>query len=67
LRALVSSTTSLHAELVDAPDPHPDRNQALVEVKAFSLNRGETKRLASMKPGSARAASGPAGAFGVVG
>ncbi len=52
MRALVSSTTSPHAELADVPDPHPDRNQALVEVKAFSLNRGETKRLASMKPGS---------------
>lgn len=52
MRALVSSTTSPHAELADVPDPHPDRNQALVEVKAFSLNRGETKRLASMEPGS---------------
>jgi NADPH:quinone reductase len=52
MRALVSCTTSPHAELADVPDPHPDRNQALVEVKAFSLNRGETKRLASMEPGS---------------
>ncbi len=52
MRALVSCATFPHAELADVPDPHPDRNQALVEVKAFSLNRGETKRLASMEPGS---------------
>ena len=52
MRALVSSATPPHAELASVPDPHPDRDQALVEVKAFSLNRGETKRLASMAPGS---------------
>jgi NADPH:quinone reductase-like Zn-dependent oxidoreductase len=40
------------AQLEDVHDPHPERNHALVEVKAFSLNRGECKRLASMEPGS---------------
>jgi NADPH:quinone reductase-like Zn-dependent oxidoreductase len=52
MRALVASAAFPHAEMADVPDPCPDRNQALVEVKAFSLNRGETKRLASMEPGS---------------
>lgn len=34
------------------PEPEPERSQALVAVSAFSLNRGETKRLATMEPGS---------------
>ncbi|MGI8428716.1 MAG: zinc-binding dehydrogenase [Solirubrobacteraceae bacterium] len=52
MRALVSSSTPPHAELAEVPDPAPQRNQALVAVSAFSLNRGETRRLASMEPGS---------------
>lgn len=52
MRALVSSSTPPHAELADVPDPQLERNQALVAVSAFSLNRGETRRLASMEPGS---------------
>jgi len=52
VRALVSSGTPPHVELAEASDPQPDRGQALVEVRAFSLNRGETRRLASMEPGS---------------
>ncbi len=52
MRALVSSAAPPHAELADAADPEPERGQALVEVGAFSLNRGETKRLAMMEPGS---------------
>ncbi len=52
MRALVSSATPPHAELADVLDPEPGRNQALVAVSAFSLNRGETKRLATMDPGS---------------
>jgi NADPH:quinone reductase-like Zn-dependent oxidoreductase len=39
------------AEIREVPDPEPHRNEALVEVKAFSLNRGETVRLASMQDG----------------
>jgi NADPH2:quinone reductase len=53
MRALVASATPPHAEFAEVPDPQPDRGQALVEVRAFSLNRGETRRLASMEPGSA--------------
>jgi NADPH:quinone reductase-like Zn-dependent oxidoreductase len=51
VRALVASATPPHAELAEVPDPQPDRAQALVEVRSFSLNRGETRRLATMEPG----------------
>jgi len=52
LRALISSATPPHVELAEAPDPVPERHEALVEVRAFSLNRGESRRLATMEPGS---------------
>ena len=52
MRALVSSGSPPHAELAEHPDPRPAKNEAVVEVKAFSLNRGETRRLASLEPGS---------------
>lgn len=52
MRALVSRPTPPYAEIAVVENPHPERNQAVVEVRAFSLNRGETKRLASMEPGS---------------
>jgi NADPH:quinone reductase-like Zn-dependent oxidoreductase len=52
MRALLSSPSPPYVELGQAPDPVPERHQALVEVKAFSLNRGESRRLATMEPGS---------------
>jgi NADPH2:quinone reductase len=52
MRALVSRTTPPFAELADVEEPRPAPGEALVEVRACSLNRGESKRLATMAPGS---------------
>jgi NADPH:quinone reductase len=52
VRALVSASSPPHVELAEVSDPEPERHQALVEVKAFSLNRGESRRLPSMEPGT---------------
>ena len=35
-----------------SPTRSPVHDQALVEVQAFSLNRGETRRLESLEPGT---------------
>jgi NADPH:quinone reductase len=47
--ALVAAPPS--TDLREVPDPRPRSDEALVEVRAFSLNRGETVRLASMQDG----------------
>jgi NADPH:quinone reductase len=52
MRALVSKQSPPYAELAEVPDPQPRHDQALVEVEAFSLNRGETRRLESLEPGT---------------
>jgi NADPH2:quinone reductase len=52
MRALVSMQSRPYAEMADVPDPEPREDQALVEVRAFSLNRGETRRLQTMEPGT---------------
>jgi NADPH:quinone reductase len=52
MRALVSKQSPPYAELADAPDPQPHHDQALVEVTAFSLNRGDTRRLESLEAGT---------------
>jgi NADPH:quinone reductase len=52
MRALVSKTSPPFVEIADVPDPKPEHDQALVEVRAISLNRGETRRLESMDPGT---------------
>jgi NADPH2:quinone reductase len=50
MRALVSRPDAPFAELADVPDPQPGPDQAVVAVRALSLNRGECKRLATMEP-----------------
>jgi NADPH2:quinone reductase len=40
-----------NVELRELPQPRPREHEALVEVKAVSLNRGETRRLADMSDG----------------
>src|SRR6201995_4401659 len=52
MRALVSSATPPHIELADVPDPQPLPSEALVSVQAISLNRGETRRLETLEPGT---------------
>lgn len=52
MRALVSKQSAPFAELADVPDPTPVPGEALVEVEAISLNRGETRRLAQLEPGT---------------
>ncbi len=52
MRALVSTTSPPFAEIADVADPTPSPSEALVEVKAFSLNRGETRRLETLEPGT---------------
>jgi NADPH:quinone reductase-like Zn-dependent oxidoreductase len=45
VRALVATGTDALVELRDVPEPERDRDEALVEVHAVSLNRGEATRL----------------------
>ncbi len=52
MRALVSMTSAPFAELAEVPNPTPRPDEALVEVRAVSLNRGETRRLETLEPGT---------------
>jgi NADPH:quinone reductase-like Zn-dependent oxidoreductase len=52
MRALVASEQPPHIELAEVAEPRLAPSQALVEVKAFSLNRGEVRRLERMERGT---------------
>lgn len=50
--AITAANKPPHVELADVPDPEPQRHEALVEVRAISLNRGESRRLSRLEPGT---------------
>lgn len=55
MRALVTSLTAPgHLELQDVAEPEPRAQEAVVAVKAFSLNRGEVRGLGEAPAGERR-------------
>ncbi|MBN1528474.1 MAG: zinc-binding dehydrogenase [Thermoleophilaceae bacterium] len=52
MRAILSTTEPPHVRLGEAPDPAPAPGEALAEVRAMSVNRGEVRRLATLPEGS---------------
>ncbi len=52
MRAILSTSEPPHVRLGEAPDPTPAPDEALVEVRAMSVNRGEVRRLEALPEGS---------------
>ena len=52
MRAILTTREAPHVRLGEAPEPTPAPSEALVEVRAMSVNRGEVRRLEALPEAS---------------